>query len=143
MATKQSASRNAPRARDLWRRRERGTLQGGGMRERQGRSTGGIRQLFRRLRRLELAVASSLSGKPKDFDLDQFLKAVLEVEQDARDDQGRSIDQGGAIQVPQERASSGEGPGEIGANGRSKSGKPSDFEQQLRRWLEETPEDDT
>ncbi len=66
----------------------------------------GYARLLIRLRRCELAVAY-LSGEAKTdaFDIDSFVKAVLELHRDA----GRSPDEGSQIPVPQEGAPTGEG----------------------------------
>ncbi len=106
-ARRRSASRNTPiDAGRVIRRRRRGTLQEEGGR---GRSPpNATRLLLGRLRRLELAMAYSLSGKPRDFDLDKFLEAVLQLNTDATTSSGRSIDEGGELQVPQEGGAPGE-----------------------------------
>ncbi len=51
-----------------------------------------LRALLGRLRRLELAVAWSISGKPKDFDAAQFVKAVIQLRLDAEIDESRDTD---------------------------------------------------
>jgi len=71
-------------------------------------STDATRQLLFRLRRVELAVTVLSSGKPRYFDLDSFVKSVLQLDLDASDDQGRRVDEGGKIPVPQKGTPEGE-----------------------------------
>ncbi len=111
MARKRSASRNMPSTKSF----KRDILQGGRGRGRRSRPTEpSWVQLLRRLRRVELAMAYSLSGKPKDFSLERFLEAVLQLSSDAEIDESRGPDQGGAVQVPQKGAPPGEGEGAPG-----------------------------
>ncbi len=70
-------------------------------------------QLFKRLRRVELAVTHLLVGKPKDFDLVQYADSVIQLRDDAR----RGPDKRGEVQVPQEGSAPGETPGKAGASG--------------------------
>ncbi len=84
---KRSASRNAAFTRSV----KRDSLKGGRGRERRSRSSGPPVQLLRRLRRVELALVSILTPG-RDFDLDSFVNSVLQLESDAKDDQGRSLE---------------------------------------------------
>ncbi len=116
-ARKRSASRaGRPTKETVQRRRKRGILPG----RREGGSRNGspdaTRQLFMRLRRTELALVYSMTGKPKDFSLDRYVDSVLQLAQDAKTRSGRDSDQRGAVQVPQERTAPGEGPGASGAD---------------------------
>ncbi len=102
---KRSASRRAGFTGSI----ERAKLQGGRGRGRRRRpDPPSWVALFRRLRRLELALAYSIAGKPKDFSLDRFLKAVLELKADAETNESWSPDEGGEVSLPYEGAPPGE-----------------------------------
>ncbi len=100
---KRSASRDANFTKSF----ERDNLKGGRGRGRRRRQPA-TPDLFRRLRRLELAVAKSETGLPRDFDLDGFVKSVLQLNLDAALQESRSADQRGEVPVPQEGAPSRE-----------------------------------
>ncbi len=100
---KRSASRDANFTKSF----ERDKLKGGRGRGRRRRQPATL-DLLRRLRRLELATAKSVSGLPKHFDLDGFVKSVLQLDLDASLQESRGADQRGEVPVPQEGAPSRE-----------------------------------
>ncbi len=73
-----------------------------------GRSRDVSIAVLKRLRRVELAVVSLITPGRR-FDLDSFVKSVIQLETDARDDQGRSVDEGSQIPVSQKGTPAGEG----------------------------------
>lgn len=87
MARKRSASRSKS-ATILVARAKIPGRQRGGRSEASNRTLSG---LLSRLRRVEFAVLH-LMGRYDHFDLDTFANVVLQLDTDAKDDQGRSID---------------------------------------------------
>ncbi len=100
---KRSASRNKAATRVV----KRATVEGGRGRARQSRLPDMV-GLFRRLRRLELAVAFVVTMKPKDFDLDSFVQSVLQLKTDAALQESRGSDEGSAVPVPHQGTPVGE-----------------------------------
>jgi len=78
-----SASRRKSYAKGV----SRDNIRGGRGRERRSRS-GSFAALFKRLRRLELAVVA-VCGKTRNFDLDSFCEDVLQMKRDAEETSGK------------------------------------------------------
>lgn len=103
MARKRSASRTVSFTRSVKRDKIPGRTRGG-----PPKAGPDYVRLFKRLRRLELALVKSLSGKPKDFSLERFVDSVLQLKHDAALDESRSSDEGSAVPIPYEGAPFGE-----------------------------------
>jgi len=78
---------------------KRDTVKGGRGRDRRSRSPASP-ALYGRLRRLEFCMLHLLGATEAQFDVDKFIRSVLELEKDAKTEQSRYSDEGSAIPLP-------------------------------------------
>ncbi len=76
-------------------------------------------------------------GEKRDFDVDFFKKSVLELDKDAQTEQGRHLDERGAIQVPHEGSPVGEAARAPGADWGPEGGPDALLDEKPTRETEE------